>query len=85
MDVGIVGRAGSGKTTLARSVLGILPSNSARIESGEIWFDGRDLLTIPALSQDDDVILRQDSAKLFLWDSIFYIKKSARPALRPTR
>jgi hypothetical protein len=42
----------------------------------------RDLLTIPALSQNDDVILRQDSAKLFLWDSIFYIKKSARPALR---
>ena len=42
----------------------------------------RDLLTIPAHSQNDNVILRQDSAKLFLWDSIFYIKKSARPALR---
>lgn len=42
----------------------------------------RDLLTIPALSQDDYVILRQDSAKLYLWDNIFYIKKSARPALR---
>jgi hypothetical protein len=41
----------------------------------------RDLLTIPALSQNDCVILRQESARLFLWDSIFYIKKSARPAL----
>ena len=41
----------------------------------------RDLLTIPALSQDNCVLLRQDSARLFLWDSIFYIKKSARPAL----
>ena len=41
----------------------------------------RDLLTIPALTQDDCVLLRQDSARLFLWDSIFYIKKSARPAL----
>ena len=41
----------------------------------------RDLLTIPALSQDDYVILRQDSAKLYLWDNIFYIKKSSRPAL----
>jgi hypothetical protein len=41
----------------------------------------RDLLTIPALSQDDCVLLRQDSARLFLWDSISYIKKSARPAL----
>ena len=41
----------------------------------------RDLLTIPALAQDDCVLLRQDSAKFYLWDSIFYIKKSARPAL----
>ena len=41
----------------------------------------RDLLTIPALSQDECVLLRQDSARLFLWDKIFYINKSARPAL----
>jgi len=41
----------------------------------------RDLLTIPALSQDDYVILRQYSARLYLWDNIFYIKKSSRPAL----
>jgi hypothetical protein len=41
----------------------------------------RDLLTIPALSQDNCVLLRQNSARLFLWDNIFYIKKSARPAL----
>jgi hypothetical protein len=41
----------------------------------------RDLLTIPALSQDESVLVRQDSAKLFLWDKIFYINKSARPAL----
>jgi len=41
----------------------------------------RDLLTIPALCQDECVLLRQESARLFLWDSIFYIKKSARPAL----
>jgi hypothetical protein len=42
----------------------------------------RDLLTIPALTQDDCVLLRQESAKLFIWDSIVYIKKSARPALK---
>ena len=41
----------------------------------------RDLLTIPAFTQDDCVILRQESARLFIWDSILYIKKSARPAL----
>lgn len=42
----------------------------------------RDLLTIPALSQDDCILIRQEPAKLFLWDNIFYIKKSGRPALR---
>ena len=41
----------------------------------------RDLLTIPAMSQNDSVLLRQESANLFLWDKIFYIKKSGRPAL----
>ena len=41
----------------------------------------RDLLTIPAMSQNDNVLLRQDSANLFLWDKIFYIKKSGRYAL----
>lgn len=42
----------------------------------------RDLLTIPALSQDDGIILRREAARLFLWDKIFYIKKSGRPALK---
>ncbi|MFC1578054.1 Sfum_1244 family protein, partial [Thermodesulfobacteriota bacterium] len=41
----------------------------------------RDLLTIPAMSQNDSVLLRQESANLFLWDKIFYIKKSGRYAL----
>lgn len=41
----------------------------------------RDLLTIPALSQGDGIVLRQEAARLFLWDKIFYIKKSGRPAL----
>ncbi|WP_439577978.1 ABC transporter ATP-binding protein [Elioraea sp.] len=44
---GLVGESGCGKTTLARAILGILPRNSARIESGEIRFDGRDLLGVP--------------------------------------
>jgi hypothetical protein len=41
----------------------------------------RDLLTIPAMSQNDNVLLRQESANLFLWDKIFYINKSGRYAL----
>ncbi len=42
--VGLVGESGCGKTTLARSILGVLPANSARITSGTIIFDGQDLL-----------------------------------------
>ena len=42
--VGLVGESGCGKTTLARAILGVLPANSARISSGTIDFDGRNLL-----------------------------------------
>jgi hypothetical protein len=41
----------------------------------------RDLFTAPALSQDDCILVRRDSAKLFLWDQIFHVKKSGRGAL----
>ncbi|MBV40388.1 MAG: ABC transporter ATP-binding protein [Alphaproteobacteria bacterium] len=42
--VGLVGESGCGKTTLARTILGVLPENSARISNGVINFDGEDLL-----------------------------------------
>jgi peptide/nickel transport system ATP-binding protein len=44
---GLVGESGCGKTTLARAILGILPRGSARVASGEIRFQGIDLLTLP--------------------------------------
>jgi hypothetical protein len=42
----------------------------------------RDLLTLPALCQDSMILLRTESARLFLWDQMLYIKKSGRPALQ---
>jgi hypothetical protein len=42
----------------------------------------RDLLTLPALSQENSILLRTDSARLYLWDQMAYIKKSGRAALR---
>jgi peptide/nickel transport system ATP-binding protein len=42
--MGLVGESGCGKTTLARSILGILPANATRIEAGAIRFEGRELL-----------------------------------------
>jgi len=44
--LGIVGESGSGKSTLALTILRILPP-AARIVSGEILFEGEDLVTKP--------------------------------------
>jgi len=42
----------------------------------------RDLLTTPALSQESCIYFRKESAKLYLWDQIFYVKKSGHYALK---
>lgn len=42
--LGLVGETGAGKTTIAQSILRILPDPPARVKSGEIWFDGQDIL-----------------------------------------
>lgn len=50
-----------------------------------VWHLGResarDLLTLPAFAQDDQVVLRTEAARMFLWDQIAYIPNSGRPAL----
>ncbi len=42
----IVGESGSGKSVSALAVMGLLDSPPARV-SGEVWMDGRNLLTLP--------------------------------------
>ena len=42
----IVGETGSGKTTVGLSIIRLLAPN-ARVVSGRIWFDGRELLELP--------------------------------------
>ena len=44
--LGLVGETGAGKTTIAKSILRILPGIQAKILSGEIWFEGKDLLSM---------------------------------------
>jgi hypothetical protein len=41
----------------------------------------RDILTLPALAQDQCIFVRKESARYFLWDQIFFVKKSGRAAL----
>ncbi|MDR1572234.1 MAG: ABC transporter ATP-binding protein [Clostridiales Family XIII bacterium] len=45
--IGLVGETGAGKTTIALSILRLLPMPPARIVSGEIYLQGEDLLKMP--------------------------------------
>ena len=44
--LGIVGESGSGKSVTNLSIMRLIPSPPGRIASGEITFDGRDLLSL---------------------------------------
>lgn len=41
----------------------------------------RDLQTLPALTQDDAVVVRREAATLYVWDQMFYINPSGKPFL----
>ena len=45
--LGLVGESGSGKTVTSLSIMRLLPSPPARITGGRIWFQGKDLLSMP--------------------------------------
>jgi len=69
--VGIVGESGCGKTTIAKTVLRILPDNG-RINKGHIHFKGMDLA---ALSESE--------MKRVRWKDISMISQSAMNSLNP--
>lgn len=43
----LVGETGAGKTTIAKTIMRILPDRAAKIKSGSIKIDDKDLLTLP--------------------------------------
>ena len=44
--LGVVGESGCGKSVHALSIMRLIPSPPGKIEDGEVWFDGRNLLTL---------------------------------------
>lgn len=55
------------------------------VDGRVVWILGkehaRDLLTLPAFSQDDQVVLRTEAGRMYLWDQILYMGNSGRRAL----
>lgn len=67
--VGLVGEAGCGKTTLLKTIAHILPVPPAKVESGGVWFKGRNVLDGSKASrrlirQDVSMILQDPTASL---------------------
>jgi len=71
VNYGLSGESASGKTTIAKAILGLLPGHG-RIESGQVEFRGHDLHALsPAERQD------------LLWEDIAFIPQTAIDALDP--
>jgi peptide/nickel transport system ATP-binding protein len=70
-NYGLVGESGCGKSTIAKTVLGLLDDNG-EVRSGSIRFDGRELLD---LSEREWQSVR--------WEEIAYIPQSAMDSLDP--
>jgi peptide/nickel transport system ATP-binding protein len=45
--IGIVGESGCGKSVTSLAIMGLLPQTGARVTSGQVMFQGRDLLRLP--------------------------------------
>lgn len=59
--VGVVGESGCGKSMLAMSILRLISDPPGKIESGEIYFRGRDILKLPA---DEMLSIRGNSISM---------------------
>ena len=64
-SLGLVGETGAGKTTIAKSLLRILPDHSMKRLDGQVFFEGRDIL---AISEKEMKALRGKSISMIFQD-----------------
>ena len=63
--LGLVGETGAGKTTIAKSILRILPDVGAYIRNGEVWLDGEQ---ISAVSENEMLKVRGNKVAMIFQD-----------------
>jgi oligopeptide/dipeptide ABC transporter ATP-binding protein len=68
--LGIVGESGCGKSTVARSIMRLIPSPPGRIASGEILFEGEDLLK---KSDDEMKRIRGNKISMVFQDPVSFL------------
>ncbi|MGN0972771.1 MAG: ATP-binding cassette domain-containing protein, partial [Aristaeellaceae bacterium] len=63
--IGLVGETGAGKTTIAKSILRVLPEPQATVRQGEILLDGQNLLS---LSENEMLKIRGSRISMIFQD-----------------
>jgi len=63
--LGLVGETGAGKTTIAKTIMGILPNPPAKVKGGEILLEGKDLLKA---SEEEMLRVRGDKIAMIFQD-----------------
>ena len=64
-QIALVGESGSGKTVTMKAIMGLLRQPPAHIRSGQIFYDGRDLLT---LADNERLALRGTAMSMVFQD-----------------
>ena len=73
--IGLVGETGAGKTTIAKTILRILPDRAAHICGGHVLLDGKDLL---AASEEEMRAVRGDKISMVFQDPMTALNPTMR-------
>jgi peptide/nickel transport system ATP-binding protein/oligopeptide transport system ATP-binding protein len=68
--VGIVGESGCGKSTVAMTVMGLIPNPPGRIEEGQILYKGKDLVK---LSEKEMMQIRGNEISMVFQDPLTFL------------
>jgi oligopeptide/dipeptide ABC transporter ATP-binding protein len=79
--LGIVGESGCGKSVTALSIMGLIPKPPAKIVSGEVLFDGRDLTKLSEREMQD---LRGNQVAMIFQDPMTSLNPTLKIGLQIT-